>query len=177
MKLSRHGNERIAQMAVWDERARGYLTQWNLTEDEVRRVIRSDLNPTMDPSSSDVGHPILRFRGGDVVVVVGLREPIRPKILSVYMVIPGLREHRERTAKGGSGSSLPKTQRQLRSWIAGFGYSFRTGGSHDAVIDPETGKRVYTVPITPSDHRSLANSWRGFLRAHAVYVNRQEIVD
>jgi len=169
-------NRRIVDSLFWDDRAQDWLRTWNITQEEAESIILQDTRPTLDPSSTEAGHPILRFRKGDVIVVVGLREAHRPKVLSVFMHIPGMKEWVERTSTSKSGSSLPTTNRQLRSWIIGFGYQIIPGGGrHDKVADRETGQVMFTLPNTPSDHRSLANAWKAFLKEHAKYQARKTL--
>jgi len=169
-------NKKIVDTLFWDDRAQDWLDTWNITQDEAESIVLYDTRPTLDPSSTAAGHPILRFRKGDVIVVVGLREQHRPKVLSVFMHIPGMKEWVERTTSSNSGSSLPTTNRQLRSWIIDFGYRIIPGGGkHDKVADREDGTVIYSLPNTPSDHRSLANAWKAFLKEHAKYQARKTL--
>lgn len=160
-------NQRIVQTLFWDDRAKDWLDTWGLTQADAESIILADTKPTLDPHSGEAGHPIVRFRRGDVTVIVGLREKERPKVLSVFIHIPGWDTNKGTGNPGtGAGTSLPTSNKQLRRWIIDFGYRIEAS-AHDRVLDKTTGKFVMALPNTPSDSRSLANTWRSFLKAHA----------
>lgn len=95
------------------------------------------------------------FRG-DLIVTVGLaQEP--PMVLSVrHRLREDIRGERK---PGGVGTTIPTTTRELRRRAVAAGLRIDLGASHDKVVDPETGRVVATLASTPSDHRSIANSW------------------
>lgn len=169
-----NANQKIAARLIWDEHAREACRSWGIAEEDAKKVILTDTRPTLDPHSNKAGHPIVRFRSGDVIVVVGLRDILKPKVLFVTMAIPGMAEHVQRTSRGGAGTSLPTSGRQLRQWIIGFGYRIKSS-SHDKIFDPETDVVIMSLANTPSDNRTNANEWRRFLKAHARYQAKKKL--
>lgn len=170
-------NERIVRALHWDDRAEEYLDTWGIAKRDAESIIIHDHKPVLDPHSTEAGHPIVRFKRGDVVVVVGFRTPTKPKVLSVFVRFPDGSTQKQRTATGsGAGSSLPTSGRQLKQWIIGFGYKLELArGGHFRVIHKETGNQILQISATPSDHRTIANEWRRFLKEHAKHeANRKQ---
>lgn len=53
-------------------------------------------------------------------------------------------------------TSIPTTMRDLHKRIKAAGLYIRAGGRHHHVLNEE-GKYVVSLPISPSDRRSIAN--------------------
>lgn len=152
----------------WHEDALAYAEEFGLTREDCEKIMLAKSNPTLDSRSHEVGHLIVRYRAGDVVVVVGHRDLEDPVIMSVWVDT-----HQETkgggTKPGGSGSSLPKTQKELIKRILGHGFKIKHDNrGHLKVVD-ENGVFVYSLPSTPSEYRSIANAWSGYNRARAKY--------
>lgn len=163
--------EQLLAALVWDDRAEGCARMWGLARADVEAIIRHDPQPVTDPHASDVGYPILRYRRGDVVVVVGFRYVESPKVLYVHTVTD--QESRgddpkwKRVASGGPGSDLPTSHRDLKRRILGLGFRFEIAGNgHLAVIDKATGERLCGISSTPSTSSSVADDWKQFRRAY-----------
>lgn len=52
-----------------------------------------------------------------------------------------------------------KDWRPLQRELAKHGFTIVPGGKHNHIRSIE-GKLVYTISVTPSDHRALKNTWR-----------------
>lgn len=142
----------------WHPPALGAARDLGLTQEEVEVIARSPQHITIDPSSSYREWYTERRRTGDVTVVVTFPPDRAPRIWGVYIHLPLPSGQKHRTAGGGNVLSRPKTMRELRKRIAAHpGLKITPGGHHDRVIDLE-GKTVTTLPSTPSDHHSVANT-------------------
>jgi hypothetical protein len=150
----------------WHDDAKEYAQSYGLTPDDVELIVTNKTNPQLDPRSHEVGHLIVRYRAGDVIVVVGYREPKRPVIMSVMVD----HHHESRAgskAPGGAGKTGPTTMKALVKRILDHGYRVEMGGSHYRVVDKVTGEFLMSLPVTPSDHRSIPNAWSSFLNKDA----------
>lgn len=148
---------------TWHDDAVAYAEMYGLAKEDCELILTSKSNPTLDTRSHEVGHLIVRYRSGDVVVVVGHRDKDEPVIMSVW--VDTKTGHRSGSQKGGgAGSTMPTTMRELKKRIMAAGYRLEYGGSHMKVYDKETGAYLLSLPITPSDHRSIPNAWSLFLR-------------
>lgn len=66
----------------------------------------------------------------------------------------------------------PKDWAELVAWLKSDGYTTSvTDGGHTAVSDP-SGQRVYVMPSTASDHRSLANCLADLRRLTGLELRR-----
>lgn len=154
----------------WYPDASQFIEEWGLSYTDVEDVADHPTTITVNALSASKGYPVEDRRRGDVSVVVGLREE-QPSILYVRVHLPisttsGLGSQQP----SGSGSELPRTMRGLRSKIVAEGYRIESGSKHDKVLTPE-GDFLCSIPSTPSEHRSVANTWLDFRRAadkHAV---------
>jgi len=173
-KLDAH--QRIVNALHWDDRAQGYLATWGIKQSDAESIILHDRKPVLDPHSTEAGHPIIRFKRGDVTVVVGFRDPKNPKVLSVFVTKPKEPQFKQRTAtSSGQGSSLPTSVRELKIRMINFGYRLKMGhGGHLSVIHKESGLRICQISSTPSDKRTIANEWRRFLKEHALHEARRK---
>lgn len=155
----------------WDEEALMWAALWGLSVSAVEDCIHHPQQTAVDPRTKEIGHNVLRHRRGDVVVVVGYREPETPQVLFVT-TMTGLAERHVRGGNGGTGSTLPRSYRELRKRILDLGYRISVDSAHPKVRTSD-GRVIMTFPGTPSDHRSLANTWRSFVKAHAKEMLRQ----
>lgn len=122
-----------------------------------------------DPNSLQIGHLVLHHSDGTLIVVTGYREPTVPVVLAVYDEDRYFRhfedtKDRYRSTKGLTGSQLPSSLKSLFKMIEDLGYHL-TKDNHPKVLDDQ-GNLVFTLPGTPGDRRSLANSWKAFLKIH-----------
>ena len=159
----------------WNEDAMSYAKQFGLDPKDVELIVSNATKGTLDPHTHVVGHLVVRYLAGDVIVVVGHREKDHPKILSVQVWTPGEQHGNNRTAKGGHGSSLPKSDRDLRKKIMERGYKILPG-NHPKVVDVETDQVLMTIAGTASDHRTIPNDWKRFLKKDAEnrFLKRQQ---
>jgi hypothetical protein len=168
---ARRRNRRIVKNLHWDEKAHGWLDTWGITQADAEAIVLADLKPSLDPHSTEVGHPIARFKRGDVIVVVGFRDKDRPQVLSVFVNTPDDIRIKNRAPGAGPGTSLPTSIRQMKGWIIDYGYKLEFArNGHLQVVDRESGQMICQLAATPSDHRTIANDWRRFLREHAKHV-------
>ncbi len=154
------------EQILWHTDAKEYAATYGLTPEDVEVIVRSKPFPQVDPRSHEVGHLIMRYRAGDVIVVVGYREPKRPVVMSVMV------DHHHETrsgskAPGGSGKTAPTTIKALIKRVLEAGYKVELGGSHYRVLHKETGEYLMSLPVTPSDHRSVPNAWALFNKKKA----------
>jgi len=156
----------------WKPEARDYANTYGLAIEDVEAIVRKKPHPKVDDRSAEVGHRIMRYRAGDVIVVVGLREPDKPMVMSVWV------DHHSKAHSGsknpsGSGKSGPTTIKELTKRIIASGYRIEMGGAHSRVLDKETGEFLMALPITPSDHRTVPNVWATFLRKKALAEHKK----
>ena len=159
----------------WLPEAVHYAESFGLSQEDCEKILLQRSKPTMDPRTAETGHLIVRYRAGDVVVVVGHRDKHHPVIMSVW-VETGNASRSGSRKQTGSGSSLPTTMKQLQRRILDDGFKIKHGGSH-LRVESEDGELVATLPSTPSDHRSIPNSWTAYLRKKAAFLKKQEGLD
>ena len=128
----------------------------------------------MDPRSREVGHLIVRYRAGDVIVVVGHRDKDEPVIMSVQVDTGHTSYQGTRASGGATGSTAPNTMRELRKRVLAEGYRIEQVGAHAKVLDKETGSFLMSLPLTPSDHRSIPNCWAQFTRLNRGNQERKK---
>lgn len=151
----------------WHDDALAYAEMYGLTKEDCEAILINKSRPKLDARTHEVGHLIVRYRAGDVVVVVGHRELDEPVIMSVW-VDDHNRDKASRRAGGGpADDAAPKSMKDLTRRIKALGYHLDHRGKHIKVLDPDTGNLVATLPSTPSDWRSIPNSWALFRRKHA----------
>lgn len=157
----------------WHDDALAYALEFGMTREDCEKILLSQSGAKLDPRSYEVGHLIVRYRAGDVVVVVGHREKDVPVIMSVW-VDTHTEQSRESGSKkpGGSGSKLPKTMKQLTKMVLSDGFKIQHAAGHLKVVDIE-GTFICTLPSTPSEYRSIANSWHTYNRAKINYYNEK----
>ncbi len=140
---------------VWHPDALEHLLLSGLDEALVAAVLT---HPQRSQSSvTATGTWAVNLFRGDLVVSVGLLED-PPMVLSVRHRLRDDVRH-DRKPGGGVGTSMPTTFRELRRRAVEAGLEIQSGSRHDRVVDPRTGCVVTTLAGTPSDHRSLANTW------------------
>ena len=160
----------------WNDQALEYAGEFGLNPKDVETIVRTSSKGELDPYTHKVGHLVVKYRAGDVTVVVGYREKQHPRILWVR-VNTGADDFKYHSSPGGvSGSTLPRSDRDLRRRIMEKGYKI-TPDNHPKVIDVETDQVIMTMAGTASDHRTLANTWRAFVRIHAENVAKKKGVE
>lgn len=157
----------------WHPRALEFAEVHRLDKQMVEDAVRAPTSVEADPHQESVDYPIQRVRRGDIIATVGWREPRDPMILFVHLNLPGEQGRQKRTVGGTKGSSLPPTVHELHRRIIALGYSISVTGPH-AKVNSQQGETIYTLARTASDHRTIANGWRGFLRAHEEYKASKE---
>jgi hypothetical protein len=103
-----------------------------------------------DVTDKDRKYPVLRFRKGDLYVIVGFREPQKPMALGVYAQSRLDPDTHHTEAAGGGGSktkriSTPTTFVQLKKRIAALGCVLEESASDPEKVvvtykDQELGK-------------------------------------
>lgn len=110
------------------------------------------------------------WEGEDALYVVGVRERERAEEPSEHQVVGRSVPVQHSSRRGGSGSQWPSTWRELLQRLARQpGVRVMQGGKHLIVL--RDSKRVFTMPISASDHRALRNACTG-LRAVGIDVSR-----
>lgn len=156
----------------WHDDALSYAEMYGLTKSNVESIVRSQSRPVQDPRTAETGDLIMRYHGGDVVVVVGLRDPKNPVIMSVW-VETGTKKGGSKKLGGVSGSSMPTSMKALQRRVLDDGFKIKHGSSHLRVED-EDGYMVCTLPSTPSEYRSIANAWKAYCRKKVEYLQRKQ---
>lgn len=88
-------------------------------ESAVERALREPDRVEIRPETAEKKYPVLGFRRGDVVVILGMRTPRNPAIIAAYWtsLLSGYdpKAHRDRTGGGGSkaASGLPTTPKAV----------------------------------------------------------------
>ncbi|MCZ4326774.1 hypothetical protein [Brachybacterium paraconglomeratum] len=107
---------------------------------------------------------------GRVAVVVSLDGE------TVLAVMPHSRAVRTRPGqqgaprgRGGAGRRHPTSMRELLELLRSHGFTIDRGTRH---IRVSRGGETYTLPSTPSDHRSLLNCVKGLERTFGVALER-----
>lgn len=156
----------------WHDDALAYAKEFGMDPADVEKIVLSRALPKVDARSHEVGHLVMRYHAGDVVVVVGHREKQHPVVMSVWVETG---KHRSGSQKpGGAGSSLPKTMKELNKRVLADGFKLVMGGSHMRVEDKD-GVLIASLPTTPSEYRTIANTWKYYQRAKAKYhQNKKE---
>lgn len=157
----------------WHPAARDFADMIRLDPAIVESAARNPAVVSDDPHGLEVGYPVKRHRRGDLEVVVGFQDAAQPAILFVRQHIPNQRNRGQgdgaTSGKGsGAGSSLPTSLRELRRRICAAGYKIVPGRRHDKVVT-SAGDVLVTLPSTPSDHRSVPNTWRKFCQRHDLH--------
>lgn len=151
----------------WHDHAEAVAKEIQLATTTTMSCLQNPQRKTLAPESADKGYPVVRYARGDVLVIVGYEHgPDWPYVLGAYRVSQKMQppQHHKTAAGSGSGSTIPRSYRQLTSAILSKGYRVEAGGEHPQVQTTD-GVYVCTLPSTASDHRSLPNAWHGFLRA------------
>jgi predicted RNA binding protein YcfA (HicA-like mRNA interferase family) len=156
----------------WHKDAESYAQMYGLDKEDVEKIMISKSNPELDSRSRQVGHLIVRYRAGDVTVVVGHREKEHPVIMSVWLNTKKQRAGSQKLS-GVSGSSMPKSMKELLKRVMADGFKVVHGGSHLRVEDSD-GVMVCTLPSTPSEYRSIGNAWKAYCRKKVEYYKRKD---
>lgn len=142
----------------WHPPAVDYADQFGLDPRDVAAIIAHPASTAPDPSAVTRDWPTQRYTRGDITVVVAYPPDRRPLIWGIYLALP-LEPRRSPNGAGtGAGSRIPSTLRGLRQRVVQAGLVIRPGGRHDRVETPD-GRLVVTLPLTPSDRRSIPNVW------------------
>lgn len=152
---------------TWHAHALDFIDYYGIDQDMIEAVIRRPQRTHEDPSGADFGYPVLRYRRGDVEVVVGYEFPTHPMVLYIHLHLPMEPTGGGAKTPGGRGTTAPTTVADLHARIRAQGYSITQGGKHMQVRDGH-GALLCVLPSTPSDHRTMMNTWRQFLRCHAL---------
>ena len=164
-------NRRIKRID-WSDSAKEFARKLDVTTEEVEQIVRNPGSTRWDKSSLDKGHLVVHHVSIDLVVVTGYLETSKPRVLGVYEVYETVNI---RAPGRGRGSSLPGSWQELRRRIEDLGYLIVSGSNHPKVIDRNTGHLVYVLPGTPSSYSSLANCYKGFLRAHEEHIKGNQL--
>jgi hypothetical protein len=131
-------------------------------------------------------YPILRFRRGDVVTVMGFRTPRRPRIIAGYWIGLLLHDtHRVSYAgiTGGGGArkevGLPNTPRQAINRLKGIGADItweETMTDVKAVEVKYHGQSLGKISVDPTTKRDMVKSqYQSFHRKmHAIQLREQK---
>lgn len=146
----------------WLPRARDFCDIQGIDPTHVEAAARQPTHVTVDPSvklAKALGQerwPAERRRRGDITVVVAYPPGDYPVIWGVFyqLPLPPLRDKRSQGA--GGGTVIPTTMRELRRRIIAAGLVIKSGGRHDRVETPD-GRFIYSLSISPSDHRYFKN--------------------
>lgn len=150
----------------WHDDAVSYAEQFGLSKKDCELILLNKSRPSLDPRSAEVGHLIVRYRSGDVTVVVGHRDKDLPVVMSVWVESNHQRGGSQKQT--GSGSTAPTSMKALTKRILDAGYTVEHAAGHLKVRDKDTGVMLMTMPSTPSDHRSIPNAWSLFNRKRAA---------
>lgn len=159
----------------WYPDALAFCDEYGLDVEIVEAAASNPTTVSTNELSVTKGYPVEDRRRGDVTAVVGLREE-EPSILYVRIHLPIPAPRLATTSGTGGGSDLPRTMKGFRSRIREEGYTIQSGHTHDKVLDPD-GEYLMTIPVTPSDHRSIANNWTLFRRLSDRRAIQMRIAD
>lgn len=120
------------------------LALWGLDTELTEAVLRNPESVEVRPESfhTNKRYPVLGFKRGDVQVILGMRDPVHPCIIAVYVASRlEADEHRVNHHGGGAGgkseTGLPKTAGQLRSRLEAAGCDLRID------LDKQTAEVTY----------------------------------
>lgn len=152
-----------------------YGVDTDLTEDTLRAPERVEVRP--ESFSKQKGYPVLGFYRGDVQVILGLKEPVRPCVIAVYV---GSRlendTHRVENHGGGAGgkaeTGLPKTPGQLQARLRSMGCDLTVDLDHKTAEVVYKGHSLGKVRVDRAlARRDVENEWQRTQRRIAG-VNR-----
>lgn len=156
----------------WHDDAKNFVQLYAVDTRLIVDAVRAPQMISLDPRTAEVGYDIKRLRRGDVEVVVGYRDPEYPMILYVRLATPDDDQGPKRSAGGASGTTVPPTMGELHRRITMAGYSIDHSSAHPKVV-ARNGDTLMSLPKTPSDRRSLANTWREFIRNDRAAKTRE----
>lgn len=144
-------------------RALDFIELYDFPTEILLDCVRHPDEVAIDPHAMEVGYPILRFRRGDITVVLGLQRPQEPAITFVYLHVPNddIPQHKGMGGAGGVGGKVPKSPQQLVGWAQAQGCQVAFNGrghwniSYNGVLLGSTGGTVHS--------RSVMNDY-SFLR-------------
>lgn len=174
MTTERPPDKRVINLVGWDRQAIKSAEHWGLSKEDVESVVRNPQRSIFEAYSNVVGHPVIKHISGDVVVITGYRDKREPRVLSVFTKT-GTHTRAKNDPGRGVSKSAPHSVGDLMKRIKEMGYIFSAGG-HPKVMDSDTGTVIYTIPGTPSDWRSIANTWKAFLRRHEKWQTTEKPV-
>jgi hypothetical protein len=158
---------------TWLPAALAFIDEYGIPPEVVESAAARPTTIGLNEDSGRDGYLIKDHRRGDVTAIVGYRDD-QPSILYVR-IHTHLDFSRGTTDTAGSGSSnTPKTMRGVRARIVAEGFSIVAGGSHDRV-ESRDGDLICSLPTTPSERRSVANSWSDYRRARDRFITRRRI--
>lgn len=98
-----------------------------------------------------------RLYDEDVLYVVHVRERVRAEEPSEHQVVGVATAAQRSTRRGGRGSRWPATWAELLERLQTHeGIRIQRGGKHLVVL--RHSKRIFTLPISASDHRAVRNA-------------------
>lgn len=150
---------------TWHPAVLDFVNDIGLDQELVLDVLRKPERVGDDVTR--LGMAAKTFQRGDLFVAVGVDGYERGRPASIIHVkLLSDRADRHRSSGGGATgtSSGPATPRALRQAVVALGFRIEAGTRHDKVIDPKTGLVVTTIPSTPSDGRSIPNTWAAVRR-------------
>lgn len=162
---------------VWLQRAEDFVATYSFPKDLLEDVVRDPDSVGIDPSSEGRDYKVLRFRRGDITVVVGLRDPDAPSVIHVWLHYPeeDFTVPMGKISKPGSGGGerVPTNERQLKGYLMGQGCSLKPAGSgHIAVFWGET--RIGTIPSTGHTNGEAIKGYYSTLRKRLFSLRAQE---
>lgn len=162
---------RIIEKFWWDQLADDFAAEIGLDREIVEAAARYPQMQRRDPYSEKVGHTVMNYRRGDIIVTVGFRDPQKPTILHVRLVSNDMHERGGSRTPGGAGATGPTSIRELKRRAVEMGYKVIAGTNHDKIVDPNRGNHVVAViPRNESKNsrgdRSSSNTWSSLTRYH-----------
>jgi len=163
---------------LWHPRAIEFCEAYGIDRAIVEAAAEAPQHVYIDPMSQIEGYLLVGRRRGDVVAIVSYRETIRrnavPMIVYARVVLPMQRRAQQSGAGTGGGTSMPKTIAALNARILQDGMSIDRGKTHARATAPD-GTYLATLPITPSEYRSIPNCWRAYVRNRDEWLTRERV--
>lgn len=153
---------------TWLPRTRDYVEEYGIDPALIEDAVVNPQRVQVEAPNSQRDYELKRFRRGDLEVCVGYRDREHPTITWVRMHLPkdGRGTHTGRVGGAAGGRTAPKSVGELEDRIRAAGFRPVPGGKHTRILR-EDGTLLMMLMCTPSDGRSLTNSWKQFERAVA----------
>lgn len=147
--------------------------------DEVEAAVRHPQRVEIAPETGVKKYPILKFWRGDVLTVVGFRQPYLPKIIAAYIGGLGLHNQGNQNVSGGGGArktaGLPKNPKALikRLTEAGANCTEEAGGkTHKVIFRGQDLGQINTGPAATS--KDIENAWQRMRRRMEAIRMRED---